>query len=765
MIEVVIAEHDIIKFPAQNSEYRILCNLSDMVSVCQMNVPTLEIMAFGTDDIADRVEKGTMEIVHDQPPVLDFSKFSESEIEKFKLRKQLMDDLEREYGPTFFDLSSKKPKPIIDKYLSMRDAEGHAYFSRTNIWRIIRLYLQSGKQDYALIDQRKFSSHESCDWKTTPGKKAEDGNVAKLLTEEDFENFEKYMNRYLRSEVSTQMNAYLNMVSDCYSVRAKSLDSNGNVIYKKIFKPADQTPTYRQFNWYVRTHTTKKKREEAKMTKRVVRNNARVFTGTVMDDVKGPGYMCEVDAQEMDIALVSEEYSEIPVGRPILYIIIDVMSEMILGVSLAMDNNSVVGLTNVLLNLVEDKTALFKTYCNTEIQFAEGMTMDDVWPTGYRPSILKFDNGSDFISYDISRILKELNIVPRILPAATGSLKPLVEQFFSGIKKDLDDLLEHKGLIRNVYGSKHHEEACLTYSDAMAIVLNHVVAHNCHVIQSYVKSADMKRKKIQASPVNLWKYGMDTMKQPVKFSSRDQVIYSIMQPEKSVSLNNQGIHFQGLVYFNASDSALQEMAFDTGRKRIRFEARSDPRDMGHLYYLRDGKLMCASVPERDFRMKSFIGVSRKQFDELNRIDRETRKQGDILNREVRIAKRDKNKAIIDAAAKEHPGMKDASGIRENRAEEKAMISAAHSVAERFDMHSGETMINGEGTNKAALDFASPNGNAASTAQPADLIQTATTDSGNGSGINENNVNGQSIDEIKRQMMEVTQNMMDDDDDE
>ena len=690
-MDITISECDRFHSNRDSHDYRVLAVFDGMATICQIDTTQLDITCITIESLMNGFQNNVYSKVPETFRVYDINTLTPAQYATYKLRKDLVDDIVREYAPIFSGLNSKRPKPVLDKYLNMKDEHGKPLISRKIALKAIREYLQSGYQDVSLLDQRLFAEHVHKNWSVTPGRKPSDGNSVKLLTEEDYENFDKYMKVYLKSEIKTQMNAYLDMVKFCYTTTVKITGENGKCGYKRVRKPEDQIPTYGQFNRYIRSHSTKQKRKEAKQTARVVRNNERVFTGTVMDDVQGPGHMCEVDAQEMDIAMVSEEYPDIPVGRPILYAIIDVMSHIILGVSLAMDNNSVVGLTNVFLNLVEDKEKLFQKYCGTEFQFSEGMTMDDVWPTGYRPTILKFDNGSDFISYDIARILKELNITPRIAPAATGSLKPLVEEFFSGIKKDLDDLLEHKGLMRAVYGSKHHEEACLTYSGAMAIVLNHVLAYNSHVIKSYPKSVDMKRKKIMATPANLWKYGCETMRQPVKFPNKDQVIYSVMQPEKGVSLNNQGIHFRGLVYFNPDDSELQEKAFNTGKKRIPFEARSDPRDMGHLYYLRGGELMCASVPIRDFRMASYIGVSRKQFEELAKIDRETKKQEDILNRDVRIDKREKNQEIIDTAAKAHPGEKEPSGMRDAREEEKAKISADHSVAERFEMHPEETM--------------------------------------------------------------------------
>ena len=681
-------------------EFRVISLFSGMACLCKINTEKFELIHMSVQIILDRLRSGEYTSVEDKPIVFDVTQLSPEAAEKFHFRKTFVDAVVYEYGPTYSELDTNVPKPILRKYLAMRDENGKPYFSKRIMWRILRKYFQSGMQDSTLLDQRSVAKRQSRkNFKTVPGRKPTVGEPTKNLTDEDRKNFKNYMRKYMKSEVSTQKEAFLDMIDKCYSIRMKTLDENGNVMYMLTPLPAEQRPNYQQFNRYIRINTTKKARDEAKETTRVVRNKKHVFTSTVMDGINGPCHMCEVDAQEMDIALVSEEYPDIPVGRPIIYVIIDVMSEIILGVSLAMDNNSIVGLTNVFLNLVEDKEKLYQKYCNTEFHFSEGMTMDDVWPTGYRPLIMKYDNGSDFLSYEIQRILKELSITPRYLTAATGSLKPLVENFFHSIKTDLDDLLEHKGLIRKVYGSKHHEEACLTYSDAMAIMLNHVLEHNMHVVTTYRKSADMIKKGVKATPANLWKYGCETMRQPAKFDSRDQVIYSIMHPETKVSMSSQGIFFNGLVYFNPDDAKLQEEAYATGRKRVKFNARSDPRDVGHLYYLRDGRLMQASVPTEDFRLKTYIGMSRKQYDELVKKALELSKQEQELNENIRIDLRRKNKDIIDAATKANPGKKNPDHMREARREEKERISGTRSVAERFDI-ADNGMEQGD---KAALD--------------------------------------------------------------
>ena len=55
----------------------------------------------------------------------------------------------------------------------------------------------------------------------------------------------------------------------------------------------------------------------------------------------GPGDLWEVDECEIDLSLVSVENPSVTVGRPIVYVMIDVYTRMIVAYSVAFDNNSV----------------------------------------------------------------------------------------------------------------------------------------------------------------------------------------------------------------------------------------------------------------------------------------------------------------------------------------------------------------------------------------------------------------------------------------
>lgn len=685
-------EYDLLVNNNTGIQYRILSVFDGNIITCQMDTSTLSVFYFLEADIEKGLSDGTYTVESSAFKVMDTDLFfknpdpviKQKQIERFQRYKEVCSAVYDEYKYKLYELTIQRKSKKLVKTLCTK-----YNISRQTFWKYFTRYLQSGLQDIALTDHRGQKKKSSENRSVSAGRKKKNGDDAYLITDADRKKFQKHLKRYLKSQVKSKEEAYLDLIDEEYSVNVKTLDSRGNPVMTRTMLPPNQRPTRRQFFYYIQAHSTKQERREAKETKPVVRNNARVFTGTVMDGVRGPGHYVEIDAQEMDIALVSEEYDMIPVGRPILYLAIDVMSEIVLAVSLAMDNNSVVGCTNCMMNLIEDKKAILERY-GISIEFNEGVSLADVWPTGIKPRVIKFDNGSDFISKPIAHILQELNIRAEYVSPATGSLKPLVENLFGTIKRSLDDLLEDKGLIRQTYGSSHHEQACLVYNDAYKIILNTVLYHNSHILTSYAKSADMKRNGILSSPMELWKYGNQVLMPATTFVSRDDALYHMMLPCKDAKISRFGIERKGLPYFNSSDAELQNRMFVQGSKSAKFECRYDPRDMGHLYYLKDGKIQVASLPSDDFRYRSYYGMSEKRFDELDALSKEKDALIEELNTQARINKRRIDKDIIGAAAKQRPGKKKVKGMKQARKEEKEIISGDNRISKRFNLSESRT---------------------------------------------------------------------------
>ncbi|MGM9960931.1 MAG: hypothetical protein ACI32F_06450 [Allobaculum sp.] len=665
----------------KSKDYRILSVSTNMICLCAMNTSKMEFLSISPDTLENWFTTGKAETVEENIPIVDKYLLPDNEREYFERKLKACTAIFSHYKYDLDELSSKKSKPYLE------DVCQEVGISRQVMSKIFLRYLQSGLREYALLDHRVLRKLVSGQTKglRVDGHSPRSYNGKNILDEADFKNMDRYVKKYLKCEIKSQTQAYLDMIDDKYSKWIKILDESGNEIL--IRKPVEHRPTIRQFRYHLSIITTDKQRKEAKKGKRVVRNDMRAHRGTVRDGVRGPAHIVEVDAQEMDIALVSSEYPDIPVGRPILYIMIDVFSEQILGASLAMDNNSIVGLTNCFASLVEDKKELFRKYGVSFPVLSDGTSIDEIWPTNIKPKVVRYDNGSDFVSNDMRRILNELNIDARFVPPGTGSMKPLVENFFKTVKTSLDDLLAHKGLIRSTYGSKHHEEACLTYEDAYQVVLNHIATHNCHPLVDFTLPAQMKAKKIIPSPVNLWRYGCEEMLEPDIIPDRDEFLYHLMLPAKA-KLSKMGIKRSGLTYFNSKDKELESRMVSAGTSRQPFECRYDPRDMGRLYYLKNGALQVLTLPKGDPFLASYFGMSEKRYRELQDMNKDTSKKAEELKTQLRINERRKNRELINQRKKENPEQHDKKGIKDSRKEEKEVISGNNSFAERFGLDKG-----------------------------------------------------------------------------
>lgn len=620
-------------------------------------------------------------VIHEK--VLDFSVDNLTDEEKslFEKKRDMVFEVMKIYGPFYSRLARKEEKKELKSIIKL---SGLSYDGGK---KVILRYLQSGFKEVALMpNYRKMTCNKDViTYTKKTGRPARikfdiDGSQlpiqGKILDEKDIKNFELYIKRYLGSEVSTINDAYDEMINEKYHIEVKT-----NEGFKPVELPEDQKPTIWQFYNYMKKKTTIEERVSAKKTERVVRNDKRVFTGSVMDGVRGPGDVVEIDAHEIDLSIVSDEYPDICIGRPILYLMIDVFTRTILAFAVALDNNSIVGCTNLFFNLVEDKVALFKKY-GTTFELKDGLTMDDIWPSNILPSSLRYDRGSELISDEINRIMNELNIKGDPVPPASGSLKPVVERYFKKIKERLQYYLEHHGLIRKVYGSKHHKESCLDIKDVNKIILDCILCLNTEGLRRYKRSADMKKKGILPIPYMLWKYGCENLMNPLIIGDKDAFIYHIMKPipENEVMLSRQGIEYKDLVYFNDAD--LHTRMFNAQDNKENFECRLDPRDCGHLYYMNHG-LKTVRVNTTDPIMRGYNGMSWRRYEEISKDDTRIADTLKYHNDRSRRSQSRRTKQTVKEAASRKNGPSETKNMRKNRKDAKEKIQTEMSVANKF----------------------------------------------------------------------------------
>ena len=149
----------------------------------------------------------------------------------------------------------------------------------------------------------------------------------------------------------------------------------------------------------------------------------------------------------------------------------------------------------------------------------------------------------------------------------------------------------------------------IQFEDAYRIVLNHVLYHNTHILTTYTKSADMKMKGIITSPMELWKYGTQTLMPATTFVSRDDALYHMLLPCQDAKLSRFGIERKGLPFFNPSDKDLHIYLINYDKDKIdnnTFKVINQIEYVENHLRIPDGVIYINGIPLVIFEFKSAI---------------------------------------------------------------------------------------------------------------------------------------------------------------
>lgn len=477
------------------------------------------------------------------------------------------------------------------------------------------------------------------------------------LTDEIRTYFDEAIKDFLIGRAKTKKDAYMTMIEKHF-INEEEIPTGIRV----SVLPDNLRPTLKQFLNYTRVRVPQEEIDKAKTSAREQRNNKRLLLSDNLQGVMGPGDLWEVDECEIDLSLVSVENPSVTVGRPIVYVMIDVYTRMIVAYSVAFDNNSVLGITNCFLNLLDDKQEL----CN---RFGIQIGADE-WPSKILPLRLRSDYGAEYISHAMDTICCKLGVAKELVSPATGSLKGQVEQVFHQIHAAQNSLLEGKGLIEKRHDSNHHQEAALNIQEFEAVLLTYIVGHNRKYMEKYPLTKDMRQQNVEPRPIDLWKYGVSLNGSPRPITNEVMFRHSLLLPVKA-SVGRAGITFKGLFYINLQDEALLRdmyLASTHGKKKLE-SACIDPRNISHLYYIREGKLMTASLNYKKTGMKEYEGMTLSEYNALHNKKKDDDAIGRETNLQMDIAIRDRQAKIVSEAQKRHLSPS-TENLRANRAAEK-----------------------------------------------------------------------------------------------
>lgn len=388
------------------------------------------------------------------------------------------------------------------------------------------------------------------------------------ITSEVKQHFQIAINKYYRKNNKISLKeTYTLMLRDFYS----DIFKEDNKIKHKVWDKS-RIPTYNQFYYWFKKSEDVKKDIIFRESKKEFDLKNRELLSNSKQETDGPGTRFQIDATIADIYLVSSINRNRIIGRPVVYAIIDVFSRLITGIYVGLEGPSWVGAMMALDNMVEDKVEYCKKY---DIEVEEGQ-----WPSKHLPEIIIADRG-EFEGYSVENLINNLNIKIENTSPYRGDLKGIVERNF----RTTNEKIKHKtpGSIQKEFRKRgdrdYRLDATLTLVEFTRIYINIVLHHNNKIIEKYPMDKEMIADEIVATPLNLWKWGIENRKGRLKIVDREPFRLNIL-PKGKASISRAGIRFRGLYY--SSEKAIQEQWFINLKVRS-VEIVYDPRNMNKIY--------------------------------------------------------------------------------------------------------------------------------------------------------------------------------------
>lgn len=388
-------------------------------------------------------------------------------------------------------------------------------------------------------------------------------------------------------------------------------------IYKKSFGPvrSEDAPTFRQLRYFYQREYMPVEAVITRTPKPVYAKDIRPLHSTSTAETLGPGSRFQIDATIADIYLVSEDNRKRIVGRPVVYVVIDVFSRLVAGIYIGFEGPSYVSAMQALANATENKVDFCKRF-EIDIEYEQ-------WPSVGIPDALLADRG-ELLGHQVEALVSQFNVRIENAAAYRGDAKGIVERYFRTIQEQFKPYLE--GIVTGTTvkkrgGRDYRLDATLTIKDFTRVILHSVLWHNQNrVLEDYDRDTDMP-DNLPSIPIELWKWGLANKTGRLRSFPHETITLSLL-PRKRATISNLGIKLFGL-YYTCKEAVAAGWfhRIETGRPDSVIVS-YDPRSADQIYFFPEGNpthyWTCdLSDRSRRYRSMNFWEVWRKQKTERN----------------------------------------------------------------------------------------------------------------------------------------------------
>jgi putative transposase len=514
---------------------------------------------------------------------------------------------------------------------------------------LLRRYWIGGKQKNALIPNyencggrgKKRTRKEKKLGRNNQLSKIDPSLIGVNVTESDKEIFKLAIKRFHKGQKLNIAKTYRRMKEEFYFTGYKMRFGE----LTKVLKKTEFIPTEKQFRtWYKDEYSaTERKKNEVGELK--YNTTHRSTLGNATKKSYGPCSIFEIDATMADVYLVSAFDRSKLIGRPIVYIVKDVYSRLVVGVYVGLEGPSWLGAMMAIENATKNK----KEYC-------EGLGIaieDDTWPCHHIPRKFVADRG-EMLSKNSDDLTEILGIRITNTPPYRGDLKGIVERHFRILNEKIKEWVPGAVQVdhRSRIGKDYALDGKLTIKSFEEIIIYSILEHNQKIITDYPMEKEMIEDGVVPTPIEIWKWGKKHRSSIFREANTNLVKFSLL-PKANASITENGIYANKRYY--SCELAIREGWFEriSGAKSKKIRVSYDPRNINQIHFiLTDNEIVTANLIEHqlgfdisnEIRMEDVLQQDWYNTTLLKSQENEQQQNASDINNKINsIIKREKKK--------------------------------------------------------------------------------------------------------------------------
>ncbi|MBU5317732.1 Mu transposase C-terminal domain-containing protein [Clostridium bornimense] len=685
-----ILENDILRCIKDGSKIRIIW-ISDNNSNCyaiELNTEVLNIIELSVEELKDSLLSNEYEIDDDvyseQNIVIDINSLKEKSRERLENAYNIVQYL-LENEPHCYRKSYRR-KIILE-------AKEKFNVSERVIYKYFRKYLQGGKLIYSLVDDYRNCGGGGKNKRCGDKKRGRPsyitmatGEKTGINVDDDIRNIFKisiaryFKNRRQRSLTKT----YELMLKDFFSIK----EEDGT---KKV-KDVNEIPSLNQFKqWYYKNVDEESVMRARLGDKKFDLNHKDIDSDSVIETL-GVGSRFQIDSTPFDVYLVNSLKRTSVIGKPTLYLVADVYSRMIVGMSVIVGSASWDGAALALYNCTQDKVEFCK-------QYGLDINKQDWDAVGFPQKVLA-DRG-EMVGPIAENCIQNLRLIIENTASYMGCQKGIIEQDFNRINEEIKHWLP--GAVNKSFGCRGEydvrKSASLDIKEFTRIVIDAIIKRNNTWLDKYPRDEEMIKDGIKPIPAEIWRWALENKSGGLRKIPKDILILNLLREGKA-AIKREGIIFKKLIY--TSDILKERGYFLRAQTRgtIYVKVRFTLRDISRIYLILDNnEFVEATLNENKKFNHAFEGKMIEEIEDYFKED--VIDKNNEMNNQNNINLRmneDIEKVIMEAKRKKGEEKNNIKHIKENRKIETVLDGLDNSLIKENPIKPKEENYNDKSVN-------------------------------------------------------------------